>query len=73
MAVNDEKITITGKVTDVYPGLKFEVTTENGHKIMATLSGKLKLNQIRVLSGDMVDVEVSAYDVGKGRIVWRHK
>lgn len=73
MALNEDKITLTGEVTNVYPGMKFEVTTENGHKIMCVLSGKLKVNQIRVLSGDKVDIEVSAYDITKGRIIWRHR
>lgn len=71
--MSSDKITISGKVTDTLPGAKFEVTTENGHKIICALSGKLRINQIRILSGDTVDIEVSAYDPTKGRIVWRNK
>lgn len=68
-----DSITLKGTITDVYPGTKFEVTTENGHKVTCTLSGKLKINQIRVLKDDTVDIEVSAYDLTKGRIIWRYK
>lgn len=73
MASSADTITLQGKVTDVFPGTKFEVTLENGHKVTCTLSGKLKMNQIRVLKDDTVDVEVSAYDLMKGRIIWRYK
>lgn len=70
---SDEKIVLKGTVTDIYPGTKFQVTTEKGHVLTATLSGKLKIHQIRVLKNDTVDVEVSAYDITKGRIIWRYR
>ena len=70
---SSDSITLKGTITDVYPGTKFEVTVENGHKVTCTLSGKLKINQIRVLKDDIVDIEVSAYDLTKGRIIWRYK
>lgn len=70
---SSDSIALKGTITDVYPGTKFEVTVENGHKVTCTLSGKLKINQIRVLKDDIVDIEVSAYDLTKGRIIWRYK
>lgn len=73
MAANEDKIVIQGQVTNLFPGTKFEVTTDNGHKITATLSGKLKVHQIRILMHDKVDVEVSAYDLERGRIIWRYR
>ena len=51
----------------------FEVTLENGHKIIATISGKLRQNFIRILTGDKVTVELSPYDLTRGRITWRAK
>ena len=56
-----------------YPNAMFEVTLENGHKILATISGKLRMNYIRVLTGDKVTVELSPYDLTRGRITWRAK
>lgn len=72
MATGD-KVEVKGKVTKVLPGTKFEVTLENGHVVTCTLSGKLKVNQIRILQDDVVDIEVSPYDLTKGRIIWRYK
>ena len=71
--MSDDVISLKGVVTDVFRGTKFEVTTENNFKVTCTLSGKLKINQIRVLKNDTVDIEVSAYDPTKGRIIWRYK
>ena len=51
----------------------FEVTLQNGHKILATISGKLRMNFIRILPGDKVTVELSPYDLTRGRITWRGK
>ena len=56
-------IEVAGVVTDSYPNAMFEVTLENGHKILATISGKLRMNYIRVLTGDKVTVELSPYDL----------
>ena len=66
-------IEVQGVVTDSYPNAMFEVTLENGHKVLATISGKLRMNFIRVLTGDKVTVEISPYDLTKGRITYRHK
>lgn len=66
-------IEVAGVVTDSYPNAMFEVTLENGHKISATISGKLRMNYIRVLTGDKVTVELSPYDLTRGRITWRAK
>lgn len=71
--MKDTDIILKGTVTTVQPNSKFEVTTEKGHKVIATLSGKLRTNRIRILLGDTVDVEISEYDVTKGRIIWRYK
>ncbi len=60
------------KVTDALPNAMFRVELENGHKILAHVSGKMRMNFIRILSGDTVTVEVSPYDLNKGRIVLRH-
>ena len=62
-----------GVVVDVLPNAKFKVKLQNGHIIIAQVSGKLRLNNIRVLLNDKVTVEVSVYDLSKGRITWRAK
>ena len=64
---------VEGVVTDAYPNAMFEVTLQNGHKILATISGKLRMNYIRILPGDKVTMEMSPYDLSKGRIIWRDK
>jgi translation initiation factor IF-1 len=66
-------IEVEGTVTDTYPNATFEVELENGHKILAHISGKLRMNYIRILPGDRVTVELSPYDLTKGRITWRGK
>ena len=65
---NKEIIEIEGKVIEALPSATFSVELENGHKILAHLSGKMRLNYIRVLPGDRVMVELSPYDLSKGRI-----
>ena len=62
-----------GKVVEVLPGTNFKVELSNGHVIVAYLSGKLRKNYIKILEGDAVKVELSPYDLTKGRIVWRNK
>ena len=62
-----------GVVVDVLPNAKFKVKLQNGHIIIAQVSGKLRLNNIRVLLNDKVTVEVSVYDLTQGRIIWRAK
>ena len=66
-------IEVEGIVSDAYPNAMFEVTLSNGHKILATISGKLRRNFIRILPGDKVTVELSPYDLSRGRITWRGK
>ena len=66
-------IEVEGVVTDSYPNALFEVELENGHKILANISGKLRMNFIRILPGDKVTVEMSPYDLTRGRITWRAK
>ena len=66
-------IEVEGLVTDLYPSAMFEVELENGHKILANISGKLRMNFIRILPGDKVTVEMSPYDLTRGRITWRAK
>lgn len=66
-------IEVEGLVTDLYPNAMFEVELENGHKILANISGKLRMNFIRILPGDRVTVEMSPYDLTRGRITWRAK
>ena len=60
------------KVTDALPNAMFKVELENGHKILAHVSGKMRMNFIRILPGDTVTVEMSPYDLNRGRIVLRH-
>ncbi len=68
-----ESIRVTGEVKEVLPNTMFRVTLENGHEILAHISGKMRLNFIRILPGDKVTVEMSPYDLSKGRIVFRQK
>lgn len=72
MAKSDA-IVLEGKVVEVLPSAKFRVELANEQEIIATLSGRLRMNHIRVLTGDKVDVEMSPYDLTKGRINYRHK
>ena len=66
-------IEIEGIVTDALPNAQFTVEFPNGHKILAVISGKLRMNFIRILPGDKVTVEMSPYDLTRGRITWRTK
>lgn len=66
-------IEVEGTVTDALPNAIFKVELENGHEILAHISGKLRMNYIRILSGDRVTVELSPYDLTRGRITWRNK
>jgi translation initiation factor IF-1 len=63
---------LQAKVTDALPNAMFRVELENGHKILAHVSGKMRMNFIRILPGDTVIVEMSPYDLNRGRIVLRH-
>lgn len=67
----EELIELNGKVTEVLPDSRFRVTLENGHQLIAYASGKMIKNHIRILAGDNVKVELSPYDLSKGRITFR--
>ena len=64
-------ITLRGMVKELLPSARFRVHLENGHEVMAYLSGKMRMNKIRLLPGDAVRVELTPYDLTKGRIVYR--
>lgn len=66
-------IEIEGKVIEALPNAQFQVELENGHQILVHISGKLRMKFIRILPGDKVTVEISPYDLTKGRITWRSK
>ncbi len=68
-----EAIELEGTVTEVLPNATFRVTVGGGHDVLATLGGKMRQNRIRVLEGDLVKLEVSPYDLSRGRITYRHK
>ena len=67
-----DTIRLQSKVTDALPNAMFKVELENGHKVLAHVSGKMRMNFIRILPGDTVIVEMSPYDLNRGRIVLRH-
>lgn len=69
----DDVIEVEGIVQEKLPNAMFQVELANGHKILAHISGKLRMNYIRILPGDKVTVEMSPYDLTKGRITWRSK
>ena len=66
-------IEIEGTVIDTLPNAQFKVRLENGHEILAHVSGKIRMHYIRILPGDKVTVEISPYDLTRGRITFRHK
>ena len=68
-----EKIEVEGTVTEAFPGGKFNVELENGHSILAYLSGKMRKYYIRIVLGDRVKVEISPYDLDRGRIIYRYR
>ena len=72
MAKNDV-IEVEGTVLEKLPNAMFSVELENGHQILAHISGKLRMNFIRIIPGDKVKIEMSPYDLSKGRINWRGK
>ena len=69
----DDVIEFEGTVVEALPNTTFHVQLENGHQILAHISGKLRMNYIRILPGDKVTVEMSPYDLSRGRITWRSK
>ncbi|WP_106461009.1 translation initiation factor IF-1 [Anaerococcus sp. Marseille-P3915] len=68
-----DAIEVTGEVIEAKPNALFVVRLDNGHEIQAHISGKLRMNSIRILEGDKVTVELSPYDLSQGRITWRRK
>ena len=68
-----DMLELEGVVVEALQNAIFQVELENGHKVLAHISGKLRMNYIRILPGDKVTVEVSPYDLTKGRITWRSK
>ena len=73
MAQKDDVIEFEGEVVEALPNATFKVRLPNGHVVTAHISGKLRMNYIRILPGDRVTIEVSVYDLDKGRITWRSK
>ncbi|MCK5594956.1 translation initiation factor IF-1 [bacterium] len=69
----EEAIEVRGKVIDMLPNTKFRVELENGHTVLAHLGGKMRMRYIKILLGDEVSVELSPYDLTRGRIVYRFK
>ncbi|NLX64099.1 MAG: translation initiation factor IF-1 [Clostridiaceae bacterium] len=69
----EDVIELEGSVLEALPNANFKVQLENGHVILAHISGKLRMNYIRILPGDKVTVEMSTYDLSRGRITWRGK
>jgi translation initiation factor IF-1 len=69
----EDVIEVEGRVIEAMPNAMFRVELENGHKILAHISGKLRMHYIRILPGDKVTVEMSPYDLTRGRITWRGK
>ena len=69
----DDVIELEGTVVEALPNAMFQVELPNGHKILAHISGKLRMNFIRILPGDKVTVQMSPYDLTRGRIAWRSK
>ncbi len=69
----EETLTLEGKVVEALPNAQFRVELENGHTVLAYLSGKMRRNYIRVFLGDKVKVDVSPYDLTRGRITYRRK
>ncbi|MEI7612042.1 MAG: translation initiation factor IF-1 [Betaproteobacteria bacterium] len=68
----EELIEMQGVVTEALPDSRFLVTMDNGHKLVAYTAGKMRKNHIRILAGDKVNLELSPYDLSKGRITFRH-
>ncbi|MEX2614739.1 MAG: translation initiation factor IF-1 [Alphaproteobacteria bacterium] len=69
----EELLEFEGTVNEVLPNAMFKVTLENGHELLAHTAGKMRRFRIRVLAGDKVTVEMTPYDLSKGRIIYRHK
>lgn len=73
MADKEEPIEVEGTVVEAYPNARFAVDLPNGHRVLAHVSGKIRRHFIRILPGDKVTVELSPYDLTRGRITYRYK
>ncbi|HEX9653455.1 MAG TPA: translation initiation factor IF-1 [bacterium] len=69
----EEAIKVDGTILETLPNATFRVELENGHKVLAHISGKMRMHFIKILPGDKVTLELSPYDLSRGRIVYRHK
>ncbi len=69
----EDVIEVEGKIVEALPNAMFQVELDNGHRVLAHISGKLRMNFIRILPGDRVTLELSPYDLTRGRITWRAK
>ncbi|HMI30694.1 MAG TPA: translation initiation factor IF-1 [Candidatus Limnocylindrales bacterium] len=69
----EEGVQVEGTVVEPLPNAMFRVELENGHKVLAHISGKMRMNFIKILPGDKVTVELSPYDLNRGRIIYRYK
>jgi translation initiation factor IF-1 len=69
----EDVIEVEGRIVEALPNAMFQVELDNGHKVLAHISGKLRMNFIRILPGDRVTLELSPYDLSRGRITWRAK
>ena len=69
----DDVLEVEGKVIETLPNANFKVELENGHQVLAHISGNLRMNYIKILPGDKVTMEMSPYDLTRGRITWRSK
>ncbi len=69
----EEAITVEGTVVETLPNAMFRVELENGHRVLAHISGKMRMHFIKILPGDKVSVELSPYDLSRGRIIYRGK
>ena len=73
MAQKEEKIEVEGEIVEALPSTMFRVKVEGGHEVLAKISGKMRKHYIRILPGDKVKVELSPYDLSRGRITFRHR
>ena len=73
LATKEEKIEVEGEVTEALPSTMFRVKLDGGHDVLTTISGKMRKHYIRILPGDKVKVELSPYDLTRGRITYRHR
>jgi translation initiation factor IF-1 len=73
LSVKEEKIEVEGEVLEALPSTMFRIQVDGGHQVLAKISGKMRKNYIRILPGDRVKVELSPYDLSRGRITYRHR